>query len=67
MQDDEDQAAKPDQLKPKQVSFYADAELWRDVKNRAHAENTTVRAIVMRALKAFGFSVPDADLDDRRQ
>ena len=53
--------------KPKQVSFQADPDLWAAVRTRAAAEDTTVRAIMMRALKSFGFVVSDADLDDKRK
>lgn len=53
--------------KLKQVSFQADPALWEAVRKRASAEDTTVRAIMMRALKSFGFAVADADLDDKRK
>lgn len=53
--------------KLKLVSFQADRALWEAVRKRASDEDTTVRAIMMRALKSFGFAVSDDDLDDKRK
>lgn len=53
--------------KPKAVNFQADRALWEAVRKRASDEDTTVRAIMMRALKSFGFAVSDDDLDDKRK
>jgi hypothetical protein len=53
--------------KPKAVNFHADPALWEAVRKRASDEDTTVRAIMMRALKSFGFAVSDDDLDDKRK
>ena len=53
--------------KLKLVSFQADRALWEAVRKRASDEDTTVRAIMMRALESFGFAVSDDDLDDKRK
>lgn len=51
----------------KAVNFQADPALWEAVRKRASDEDTTVRAIMMRALKSIGFAVPDDDLEDKRK
>jgi|SanBayMetagenome_1026888.scaffolds.fasta_scaffold60606_1 hypothetical protein len=43
------------------------AELVRDLKVKAAAEQTTVRAIVLRALVREGFKIDPAELGDRRR
>lgn len=48
------------------VSFLMPRRLHRSVKVRAAQEGTTVRGMVMRALRAHGFEVPDDELVDRR-
>lgn len=56
-----------DKPKLKSVSFQADRALWEAVRMRASTEDTTVRAIMMRALKSIGFAVSDDDLEDKRK
>ena len=48
------------------VSFPVSETLHYALKVKAAQERTTVRGMVMKALKAVGLDVPDADLIDRR-
>lgn len=48
------------------VSFPMSEPVHFALKTRALQERTTVKAIVMKALKAFGLNVPDDELIDRR-
>ena len=48
------------------VSFPVSETLHYALKVRAAQERTTVRGMVMKALKAVGLEVPDAELIDRR-
>jgi hypothetical protein len=48
------------------VSFPMAEPLHYAVKMRAVQERTTVKAVMMKALKAVGFDVPDDELVDRR-
>lgn len=48
------------------LSFPVPESVHTAVRLRAAEERTTVRAVVLRALKAAGFAVPDADLVDGR-
>ena len=48
------------------VSFPVSETLHYALKVKAAQERTTVRGMIMRALKAVGLEVPDADLIDRR-
>ena len=48
------------------VSFPMLATVHYELKTRAHQDRTTVKAVVMRALKAFGVEVPEEELTDRR-
>lgn len=65
-------AAKPKSVDPvreeRQVSiaFTVSETLHYGLKMRALQERTTVRGMVMKALKNAGLDVPDADLIDRR-
>ena len=42
-------------------------ELWRELNLRSVEENTTVRALVLQALRDQGYSVPDGELEDKRK
>ena len=42
-------------------------ELWRELNLRSVEENTTVRALVLQALRDQGYSVPDDELEDKRK
>lgn len=55
------------QPKPKQLNFHCDPGLLAEIKARSMADQTSLRAVVMRALKGFGFNVPPADLEDKRK
>ena len=48
------------------VSFSMSEPAHFALKTRALHERTTVKAVVMKALKAFGIEVPDDELVDRR-
>ena len=48
------------------VAFPVSETLHYALKMRALQERTTVRGMVMKALKGAGLDVPDADLIDRR-
>lgn len=41
--------------------------LWRQLKDRAHQEDSTQSLIIMKALKAAGFTVEQHDLVDGRK
>jgi hypothetical protein len=43
------------------------AELWRELNLRAVEAKTTVRALVLQALKQQGYSVPAGELEDKRR
>lgn len=43
------------------------AELWRELNLRAVEDKTTVRALVLQALRDRGYSVPAAELEDKRK
>ena len=48
------------------ISFPMTGQLHFAVKMRAVQERTTVKAVMMKALKLAGFDVPDDELVDRR-
>lgn len=48
------------------VAFPVPETLHVAIKVRAAQERTTVRGVLLRALKALGLDVPDAELGDRR-
>ncbi len=48
------------------IAFPITETLHYAVKLRAVQERTTVKAVMMKALKAVGFDVPDDELVDRR-
>lgn len=49
-----------------QLSVVLPASIVRAVKIRAAENGETLRAVVLRALKADGFKVPDREIADRR-
>ena len=49
-----------------QLSVVLPADIVRAVKIRAAENGETLRAVVLRALKADGFKVPDREITDRR-
>jgi hypothetical protein len=56
----------PDREKDVQLSVVLPASIVRAVKIRAAEDGGTLREIVLRALKADGFKVPDREIADRR-
>jgi hypothetical protein len=50
-----------------QLSVVLPASIVRAVKIRAAENGDTLRAVVLRALKADGFKVPDREIVDRRK
>lgn len=62
-----DQIEEGSSPKTKRLTFEVSPDVWRQVKDQATANETTMGAIVLRALRAVGFSIPDADLDDKRK
>lgn len=60
--DDEETA----EARPVMVSFPMSEPLHYALKTLALKERTTVKAMMMRALKAIGLEVPDDELTDRR-
>lgn len=48
------------------VAFPVPESLHTAIKVRAAQERTTVRGMVLRALKLLGFDVPESELGDRR-
>jgi hypothetical protein len=61
---------RPDGGRPEreeeQLSVVLPADIVRAVKIRAAENGETLRAVVLRALKADGFKVPDREIADRR-
>ena len=51
----------------KPLHLQLDADLYAEIRAKAAQEDTSMRAIVMRALKRAGFTVPPADLRDKRK
>jgi hypothetical protein len=49
-----------------QLSVVLPADIVRAVKIRAAEKGETLRAVVLRALKADGFKVPEREITDRR-
>lgn len=60
-----DPASEPE-ARQVMVSFPMSEPVHFALKTRALQERTTVKAVVMKALKAFGLDVPDNELIDRR-
>lgn len=60
-----DNESKPE-TDEKMRAFTAPDYVWDQVRARAVDGRTTVRAVMMRALKQAGFNVEEDDLDDRR-
>jgi hypothetical protein len=56
----------PDREADAQLSVMLPASIVRAVKIRAAQEGETLRATVLRALTADGFTIPDAAIADRR-
>lgn len=48
------------------VSVQLPSRVLRQIKDKAHKNDTTLRSVVLSALKAAGFEVDESDLIDRR-
>lgn len=51
----------------KSIQAYVPASLVRQLNIKAAQEDTTVRTIILKGLKALGMDVPDDELRDRRK
>jgi hypothetical protein len=58
--------AGPDREPDAQLSVVLPASIVRAVKIRAAENGETLRAVVLRALRADGFKIPDREITDRR-
>lgn len=63
---DDAHSGPPADARPVTISFPVSEPLHYALKTRALQERTTVKAVVMRALKAIGLDVPEEELSDRR-
>ena len=61
-----DTASEEDASRHVMVAFPVPESLHTAIKVRAAQERTTVRGMVLRALKLLGFDVPESELGDRR-